>query len=248
MASFCRHPVLHPPRIPRLHALREYIQVLLIRHLSQQSYRLARSDERAEQCVLLPGVRHGWSGSRGGFRGRLRFLYWHTLPLRNLLDNSPLCDGRLGFLRRRLLGSPPFLQSGDDVRLARRRKLPFGLASLFWCGRFSHSPGGGPSLALSLGNSLPAGGTHLTALALWRFRRGGGLSGATTQDGPEFGNLSVDVPFLLLESEDGGGDDFWSEFCWHVIEPSFGVAALTSTGGSVRDAPSPLGCSTILTS
>jgi hypothetical protein len=29
---------------------------------------------------------------------------------------------------------------------------------------------------------------------------------------PEFTDLRVDVSLLLIESKDGSGDDFWSEF------------------------------------
>jgi hypothetical protein len=69
---------------------------------------------------------------------------------------------------------------------------------------------------LCITDALPGGGTHLSPFAFWNFRRSGWLGTATEEHGPEFGNLSVDVPLPFLEAENGGGNDLGCQFCWHV--------------------------------
>ena len=73
------------------------------------------------------------------------------------------------------------------------------------------------SFSLRFSDPGTAGGRHLPSFAPGGF---GGVSGwgmATVQDGPKFGNLTVDTEFLLFKTFDRGGQDFSSEFCcWHV--------------------------------
>src|ERR1035437_4128171 len=117
--------------------------------------------------------------------------------------------GRL--LRCRPFRRPTLLQCGDDCGLAsgaqpplrpgrdRRRRLSLLL-------------GFSPSFPLCITDALPGGGTHLSPFAFWNFRRSGWLGTATEEHGPEFGNLSVDVPLPFLEAENGGGNDLGCQF------------------------------------
>jgi len=61
-------------------------------------------------------------------------------------------------------------------------------------------PGSSPIGALSLLHAFSSSGAEFLAVAGGCLRRGGDLSRATGRYGPEFGNLTVDLPLLALEA------------------------------------------------
>ena len=154
---------------------------------------------------------------------RPRFLSGLDLDCQ-LLDN--------GFLRGSLLAGG-FLRCGAFwrffVRLLRRPTLPgrFGYrlsASLThlslrlvrshdWRCRFGFALNSGPSPLLGFFHLEFGRIGEFPTLPGRVFRCGGGLGGATNQDAPKIGNLSI-YPFLLcLEALDGCGDDLVVSFC-----------------------------------
>src|SRR5450759_4697526 len=154
---------------------------------------------------LTGTLRRGRRGSRG------------RLLCDSLLDGGFL---RCGLLRLRSLGPlqrPTLLRGGDDCLPASLRQLPFWLGRYFWRRGFRRRSGLCPSLSLGRGNPGTASRTHLPPLVFGRFRLDCGFSGVTGLYGSEFGNVGVDVAFLFLETENGGADDFGSEFCRHVF-------------------------------
>jgi uncharacterized spore protein YtfJ len=65
---------------------------------------------------------------------------------------------------------------------------------------------------------LTCGRAELFALSWSGLWGGRSLSGATSEHGLEFGNLSVDLSLLVLESYDGGFNDIAVQFrYWHVF-------------------------------
>jgi hypothetical protein len=118
------------------------------------------------------------------------------------------------FAASALFSAPPTLLRGGDDRLpASLRQLPFWFGRYFWGGGLRRRFGLCPSLSLGLGNPSTASSTHLPPLVFCRFRLDRGFRGVTGQYRPELGNVGVDVAFLFLETENGGANDFGSEFC-----------------------------------
>src|ERR1035441_4258544 len=154
---------------------------------------------------LTGGFRRGRRGGRG------------RLLCDSLLDAGLL---RCGLLRLRSLGPlqrRTLLRGGDDHLPASLRQLPFRRGRYFWGGGLRRRFGLCPSLSLGLGNPSTASSTHLPPLVFRRFRLDCGFSGVTGQYRPELGNVGVNVASLFLETENGGANDFGSEFCRHVF-------------------------------
>src|ERR1017187_597505 len=125
-----------------------------------------------------------------------------------------------GLHRFRSLGPlqrPPFFRGGDDPCHTFFAETAFWLRCFGWRSRLRLAPDLGPPCFLRHRHLSPGGSTESLALPGGRFRRGGSSGGATRQHPSEFGYLSVNPALLRLEPFDGGGDDFVSEFCWHVI-------------------------------
>src|ERR1017187_7076889 len=188
---------------------------------------------------------------------RSLFRQWFVLRLRRCCRR--LCSSRGRLLRRRSLGDylfhGSFLRSGflpgrcrflggcsrlcafggsglleirHELRLCRRREFAFRLGWLR-CGGFRLFPNLGPSPLLSFLHTLSGGSGEFLALTCGNFQCGGVSSGANRQHRPEFGNLSVDLGLLRLESCYGSDDDFVREFwCGHVsLSQPFTVAHST---------------------
>ena len=90
------------------------------------------------------------------------------------------------------------------------------------------SPRRSPSLSLRFGNRFSASGAHLSTFAFWRFRRGGGWSGAIGEHLAKRCNPSVYLLLLKPEAFDGGADDFVREF-YRRFDSVFGSESLSVT-------------------
>src|ERR1019366_10728758 len=183
---------------------------------------MALPNAESATCRILDLLSGGFRSRRlcGNLRRllRRRFLCYHLLH-GSFLRSGLLCGDRFRFRRCRLLCRPPFLQGGDDVCPTSITEFSFRLWRLLRGGHWRRrlSPDLCPSPLLGFFHALSGGSGEFLALPGGRFRRGGGFSGATGKHRTEFGNLSVDLGLLRLESKDGGVDYFRCELlCWHV--------------------------------
>ena len=167
---------------------------------------------------------------------RVSLRCWRYGFRSGFLDSS-LLPGRCRLLRCRLCSSPlrrpHLLRGSDDCSPASGAQFSLPLRRLCrgWRLRCRFALDLGPPLFLGKSHSAANCETPLPTLWFCRFRRCGGLCGATGKQGFEFDNLFVDPAFLGLKPINGGGDNFWSEFwCWHVVSSPIPIFTQNQTG------------------